>query len=428
MLDTNALIASIQAGEDTELELKEVVFRGNRVAFARDESRAGPRLAEVFVSMANTRGGTVVMGIRDTDRTPVGIDPDRRDLLEQFVINAATVNCVPMIVPTLNWEYLPGADRVPVLCLIVEVPPSFDVHQTSDGRFLHRIGSHRRLMPAERLARMLSVRRLASPIEERPVFGSTLADLHDLRLAKYFRDRFPGWSPPDDWSDTLVAHKLAAATDAGVVPTHLGILLFAERPERYLPGAYVDMAAYHHVTADGNTADSRRFTGPLPEQIAQVITYFGASPLIPTVSRKDEDGRRDYPSYVHTALQEAVVNAVVHRDYEERGSQIIIRLFPDRIEWRNPGALYNTLTVENLYAGCQPARRNQFLAGFMRDYKSPLTGVSYMEARGEGFLKLVRDSERLSGRRPRLEQIGDSTKLTIFAASLAASTAARLDV
>lgn len=229
MLDTNALIASIQAGEDTELEPKEVVFRGNRVAFARDESRAGPRLAEVFVSMANT---------------------------------------------------------------------------------------------------------------------------------------------------------------------------------------------------DGNTADSRRFTGPLPEQIAQVITYFGASPLIPTMSRKDRDGHRDYPSYAHTALQEAVVNAVVHRDYEERGSQIIIRLFPDRIEWRNPGVLYNTLTVENLYAGCQPARRNQFLAGFMRDYKSPLTGASYREARGEGFLRLVRDSERLSGRRPRLEQIGDSTKLTIFAAS----TAARLEV
>ena len=416
MLDTNALLASIRAGEDTELELKEVVFRGNRVAFARDESRAGLRLAEVFVSMANTKGGTVVMGIRDTDRTPVGIDPGRRDLLEQFVINAATVNCVPMIVPALNWEYLPGADDAPVLCLIIEIPPSFDVHQTSDGRFLQRIGSHRRLIPAERLARLLSARRLANPIEERPAFGGTLADLHDLRLAKYFRDRFPDWTPPEDWAHTLVAHKLAAATDAGVVPTHLGILLFAEQPERHVPGAYVDVAAYHDAAADGNTVDSRRFTGPLPEQIAQVLTYFGASPLIPTSSRKDGEGRRDYPSYAHTALQEAVVNAIVHRDYEQRGSQIIIRLFPDRIECQNPGALYNTLTVENLYAGCQPARRNQFLAGFMRDYKSPLTGVSYMEARGEGFLKLVRDSERLSGRRPRLEQIGDATKLTIFAA------------
>ena len=417
MLDTTALLASIQAGEDTELELKEVLFQGNRIAFARDESRAGARLAEVLVSMANTKGGTVVMGVRDTDRTPVGIDPDRRDLVEQFVINAATVNCVPMIVPALNWEYLPGADDAPALCLIVEIPPSFDVHQISDGRFLHRIGSHRRLIPAERLARLLSARRLANPIEERPVFGSTLDDLDDMRLARYFRSRFPDWSPPDDWAPTLVAHKLAAETDAGVVPTHLGILLFAEEPERHLPGAYVDVAAYHNATADGNSVDSRRFTGPLPEQIAQVLTYFGASPLIPTKSTKDGEGRRDYPSYAQTALQEALVNAIVHRDYEQRGSQIIIRLFPDRIEWQNPGALYNTLTVENLYAGCQPARRNQFLAGFLRDYKSPLTGVSYMEARGEGFLKLVRESERLSGRRPRLEQIGDATKLTIFAAT-----------
>lgn len=142
MIDVTALMASIRAGEDTELELKEVMFRGNRVSFARDQARAAARLAEVFVSMANTKGGVVVMGVRDTDRTPVGIDPDKRDLLEQFVVNAATGNCVPMIVPVLNWEYLPGAGDVPALCLIVEIPrSSFELHQTSDGRFLQRIGN-----------------------------------------------------------------------------------------------------------------------------------------------------------------------------------------------------------------------------------------------------------------------------------------------
>ena len=416
-LDTKALMASIHAGEDTELELKEIVFRGSRVSFAKEEGRAASRLAEVFVSMANTSGGIVVMGVRNVDRTPVGIDPERRDLLEQFVVNVATENCLPLIVPSLNWEFLPGEDGAPKLCLIVEIARSgFGVHQTSDGRYLQRIGSHRRSIPAERLARMLSARRLASPIEERPVFGSGLDDLHDLRLERYFRDRFPDWSRPADWTATLVAHKLAAVTDSGVIPTHLGILLFAEQPERYLPGVYVDLVAYRHDTADGNTADSRRITGPLPEQIGQVLTYFWSSPLIPVVSRKERDGRRDFPSYVQTALQEAVVNAIVHRDYEIRGSQIIVRLFPDRIELQNPGALYNTLTIESVYAGCQPVRRNQFLAGFMRDYKSALTGTSYMEARGEGFLNLVRDSERLSGRRPLLEQMGDATRLTIYAA------------
>ena len=81
-------------------------------------------------------------------------------------------------------------------------------------------------------------------------------------------------------------------------------------------------------------------------------------------------------------FRKPIVNAVVHRDYDIGGSQIIIRLFPDHIEFQNPGALYNTLTVENLYAGCQPVRRYQLLTGFMRGYKSTVTGSSFMEARG----------------------------------------------
>jgi hypothetical protein len=60
--------------------------------------------------------------------------------------------------------------------------------------------------------------------------------------------------------------------------------------------------------------------------------------------------------------------------------------------------------------------RNQLLAGFMRDYISPVTARSYMESRGEGFLALVRESERVSGRRPELDVIGRAVRLTIFAA------------
>ena len=106
-MDTQALMSSIRAGEDTELELKEIVFRGDRIAFGPETGRAASKLAEVFVSMANTRGGTLVMGVRDADRVVVGVDPRKRDLLEQFVVNVATTNCNPLLVPALNWEYLP---------------------------------------------------------------------------------------------------------------------------------------------------------------------------------------------------------------------------------------------------------------------------------------------------------------------------------
>ena len=74
-VDIPALMASIQAGEDTGLELKEVVFRGQRMMLGRGGSRPAARLAEVFASMANTSGGTVVLGVRD-DGVPVGIDRD----------------------------------------------------------------------------------------------------------------------------------------------------------------------------------------------------------------------------------------------------------------------------------------------------------------------------------------------------------------
>ena len=245
---------------------------------------------------------------------------------------------------------------------------------------------------------------------------AAIDDLDDLRLRRHFRRRIPDWTPPDDWREVLIAHKLAVEIEDRVLPTYAGILLFADRPERFLPGAYVDLVLYRHDEADGNAVDRKHFDGPVPEQIEQAVSWLRASPLNPVASVKDWGGRHDFPAYDDRAIQEAVVNAVVHRDYEIRGSQVIISMFPDRIEFRNPGSLYNQLTPEMLYAGCQPVRRNQILAGFLRHYVSPVTGGAYMEAIGEGFLNLVRASERLSGRRPLLEGIGGGTRLTIYAA------------
>jgi len=93
-----------------------------------------------------------------------------------------------------------------------------------------------------------------------------------------------------------------------------------------------------------------------------------------------------------------------------------VRSQASRLEIPNPGGLHNSLTEENLYAGCQPVRRNQILAGFLRDYESPATGRRYMETRGEGFLTLVSRSVELSGRRPELVNMGGAVKLTVFAA------------
>lgn len=418
--DVSILLNEIAAGEDTLLEFKEVVFKGNQVRFAREEGKAQTVIAEVFVSMANTEGGVVLFGVNN-DREIIGIDENMRDLMEQFVINLALQNCKPPLEPMLDWVLLPDKTNQSHLCLKVTIAKSrFYVHQTADGRFLKRVGSHRTPISAEQLGRLLAARNLLISFEERPVIGASIEVLDMSRFHAYYQNRFQ--QTPEERgisiSQQLRNLKLAMQDDANHWhPTNLGVLLFTERPENWLSGAFIDVASYTHDVADGNTADARKIYGPIPEQIEQVLHYFRTSPLIATISIKDGLGRSDKPTYALSALQEAVVNAVVHRDYELLGSQVRIFLFPDRIEFWSPGALHNTLSPEDLYAGCQPVRRNQHVAGFLRDYISPVTQRSYMEARGEGFLNLVRESERVSGRRPELRNQGQAVCLIIFAGS-----------
>ena len=142
----------------------------------------------------------------------------------------------------------------------------------------------------------------------------------------------------------------------------------------------------------------------------------GPFPKPPMFSQEGSDSQCYYPSHVARALQETIMDTVVHQSCEVRGPQIIGRLSPNCIQFQNLRVLYGMLTAENSCAGCQPVCRYQLLAGFMRDYKSTVTGSGFMEARSEGSLNLIRDSLRLSEWRPELEQIGNAPKLTINAA------------
>jgi ATP-dependent DNA helicase RecG len=188
--DKDELLSEIAAGEDTLLEFKEVVFRGDQVRFASEEVKAAKVIAEVFVSMANTEGGLVVFGVNKLGHV-IGIDAVKRDKLEQFVVQCALDHCVPQIEPALDWVFLPGVEGAGRLCLKIYIPRArYYVHQTSDGRFLKRVGSHRKPIPPEQLGRMLASQQLLLPFEERQVFGAGLEVLNRDRFERYHRERF----------------------------------------------------------------------------------------------------------------------------------------------------------------------------------------------------------------------------------------------
>ena len=421
MYDTpDGLLREILAGEDSYIEFKEIIFKGSKIRFVHGEGKATSELGKDLSCFANTEGGVIVFGVRD-DGERVGIPQDRSTYLQEFILNVAQNNIEPPLGHLLLFDrvLLPDSTGTQRLCLKVEVRKAlYSVHAPKGRRPYHRLVDRCDEMTLDQQARIFERRGMVIPFEERPVLRANAELVERTRFSHYYTQKYGRTLDEAQipYKKLLQNLKLVMADESGELhPTGLGLLLFCSSPAQFISGAYIDLVCYRGTVPDANQqVDTKAFRGTIVEQIEQPLDYFRTSPYVPTAAKKDDWGRQDQSAYSLRALQEAVVNALVHRDYTIPG-QVRVFLFEDRIEVSNPGRLHNTLSVEDLFAGCQPLRRNQMLAGFLTEYISSVTNRAYMEGHGVGFLTMVRECEKVSGIKPKLEIVGDSVRVTIFA-------------
>ena len=148
MFDNMAdLLQKIRLGEDSYLELKEVRFAGQKVIAPHRDS-----LADELAAFANSRGGVCVLGVDDA-REVLGIALERLDSLEDFVRQLCLDNIVPPLAPVIERLSLPSSTGEELPVLKIDVSGSLFVHR-SPGGYLHRVGSAKREMPPDYLARL----------------------------------------------------------------------------------------------------------------------------------------------------------------------------------------------------------------------------------------------------------------------------------
>ncbi len=262
-------------------------------------------------------------------------------------------------------------------------------------------------MTQHELARLFQQRRRSFVCDEMLVPAAMEADLERAALQSVF-----GSSSIIPWEQLLANTRVLTKDQDGTIrPTVAGLLVFGANPKDYLPSAYIEAAVYRGVSLDSNhLIHSEQIDGPFGRQIDGAVAFVDRFMLKPA---KKDTGRLDYPQFAISAVHEAIVNAVAHRDYSISGSKIRLFLFDDRLELMSPGELPNTITLETL-----PFRqftRNQLLVSFLAKMRSQRTGRSYIEARGEGVRKILSESKAHSGRRPEYRLIGQELMLTIWA-------------
>jgi ATP-dependent DNA helicase RecG len=309
---------------------------------------------EALASFVNTKGGSLLIGVRDNG-TVIGWTGD--DRAQQTIINQIVE--ILRVQPSVTVQQ---EKKKPVL--VIEVRPGTTL-ATCRGRYFQRVGNTTREIPAEQLGRYF--------IAKLGVQWDSIADNYTLeqidpaavkRFLELAKNRLP--FARDDESVESLLQKLELIRDGKI--TRGAILLFGKNPQASFTSAQIHMGRFRNAITiiddkllKGNLFSQVDAAVQLFQQYMQVRYEFNEKPAkTEPLSAMQRTEIWDYPI---KALREAVVNALIHRDYFQTGSEIQIRVYDDRVVITNPGGLTGGMTVEELrQEGHRSLPRNTLLA------------------------------------------------------------------
>ena len=157
----------------------------------------------------------------------------------------------------------------------------------------------------------------------------------------------------------------------GGKPTLAGLMCFSIYPQAYYPQLCITAVALPGTEQgisginDERFIDNKRITGSIPEMLDSAVDFVRRNSRNITII--DSNGRRiDKPEYPVKAVREAILNALVHRDYSSYTENIPVRIemYRDRLEIINSGGLYGNISINEL-GQVRPDTRNPALANIL---------------------------------------------------------------
>lgn len=383
------LTTTLEHGEDHVTEFKSSRFH--------NES-----LAKEVVAFSNSHGGSIFIGIED-DGSVSGIDDQA---MEERIINICRNLIEPSVLPEIFFHRHSSGKKV----LEVAIPQGLFKPYKIKGqnRFYVRVGTVSIEPSMPELIRLLQSGGLYH-FEITSLPGTSTADLDWLRFREYCQTRRKLEFEEQDARQLLENWQLL---DRHGQMTVAGALFFALNPERLLPQSGIQLFRFIGLDNTGAIADQKEVSTPIPEAIDAAVKFVQFNSAVHGVFVDGDPRRTDLPDYDFFVVRELITNAFCHRDWSIFGQKIRLSLFDDRLELFSPGALPNTLTLENALAGVS-FYRNPNIAQLCRDY-------GLVEKAGRGLQKIVAICKQRGLLQPHFQCDSTFIKTTVYKASRAA--------
>ena len=328
------------------------------------------RIVETVCAFANTDGGIIAIGIGDAkevkelkpgaaqssrlfgiEENPEAFDDLQREIMKRF----------EPAMGGLHWVRVPCTlhNGQPGHIVMLRVEKSEQVHSiVGDGTWTRMDASNREMSATETTELSYQRGTRSATSETVPVNLALL----ETDVWREFAAARSGGRLTGTFAEQLQKIGLAHEIGSEVRPTRAAVLLFAEEPGSLL-AAHDTRADVHVMVFDGKAAlpsatpnyrkPTHKVRGPLIEQIdATVRRVLDEIAQGVTLSTSGFKAKHAYPERV---VKEAIVNAVIHRDYR-LNRDIFIRIFDDRIEVESPGTFPGNITAENIMRAGSKAR------------------------------------------------------------------------
>jgi predicted HTH transcriptional regulator len=348
------LLDRISAGENSQTQFKQNVFDSGK-------------LAEEFVAFSNAEGGALFIGFEDHGEIS-GLSEEDISRLNQLISNVSNENVKPPIYPLVQTESL-GGKKI----LVVWVKKgSNKPYCTASGIYWTKSGADKRKMSPEELRRLFSESGYFSADE----MLNERAGLDDLDYAAFHaffkrkRNRDFKETGLDLWT---VLENLNLCARGHL--TLAGTLFFGIDPQRFYPLFTLQGLRVAGTDLGANSySDKKYFSGTLKQLLDQGMMFLNAH-----LQNKQDKETFNTPGKLEidpSALEEALVNALIHRDYFI-AAPIKVFVFDNRVEIMSPGKLPNSLTVEKIKSGLSVVRNPVIhsIAPYVLEYSGFGTGI-----------------------------------------------------
>jgi len=343
---------------------------------------------KAICAFANTEGGDLIIGVDDRGK-PLGVK-NAKKLLEDI---PNKIKDILGVIPQVILENKKCKDTIKI-----HISPSY-ASISYKGQFFIRSGSTIQELRGRELTRFLilkSGKGWEEYIEEKASIKGINPETLD-KFRELSEKRLPFANEEKD--DFKLLEKLNLVEDGKL--RRAAVLLFGKNPKKYFISAYIKVGKFLSDTDIISTDDVE---GNLFEQVEKTIELLRTKYLISEI-RFEGIYRKEELEYPGEALREAIINAVIHRDYI--GAHTQLKIYPDKLLLWNEGKLPREIKIEDLKRNHLSKPRNELLADIF--FKAGL-----IEAWGRGTTKIVNLCKQYGLPEPEFEEYFGGFMVTFY--------------